>query len=70
MIDQARGILMAAHSCTSEEAWTVLRTTSQLSNTKLRTIAEALTAGTGSDGPPPPEEVRTALRTAVRVCLN
>lgn len=70
VIDQARGILMATHSCTSEEAWTILRTTSQLSNTKLRTIAAALTAGTGSDGPPPPEEVRTALRTAVRICLN
>ncbi|MER6180969.1 ANTAR domain-containing protein [Streptomyces sp. NPDC001652] len=70
VIDQARGILMAAHSCSSEEAWTILRTTSQLSNTKLRTIAAALTAGTGADGPPPPEEVRTALRTAVRICLN
>ncbi|MCX5363849.1 ANTAR domain-containing protein [Streptomyces sp. NBC_00124] len=70
VIDQARGILMAAHSCTSEEAWTILRKTSQLSNTKLRTVAAALTAGTGSDGPLPPEEVRTALRTAVRSCLN
>ncbi|KKD02599.1 ANTAR domain-containing response regulator [Streptomyces sp. WM6386] len=70
VIDQARGILMAAHSCTSEEAWTILRKTSQLSNTKLRTVAAALTAGTESDGPLPPEEVRTALRTAVRTCLN
>lgn len=70
VIDQARGILMAAHSCTSEEAWTILRKTSQLSNTKLRTVAAALTAGTEADGPLPPVEVRTALRTAVRSCLN
>jgi response regulator NasT len=70
VIDQARGILMAAHACTSEEAWLILRKTSQLSNTKLRTVAAALTAGAGADGPPPPEEVRTALRTAIRSCLD
>lgn len=70
VIDQARGILMAAHACTSEEAWLVLRETSQLSNTKLRTVAAALTAGTEADGPTPPQEVRTALRTAIRHCLH
>ncbi|MDN3020402.1 ANTAR domain-containing protein [Streptomyces sp. S.PB5] len=70
VIDQARGILMAAHACTSEEAWFILRKTSQLSNTKLRTVAAALTAGTGAGGPLPPEEVRTALRTAIRTCLD
>ncbi|PWI18575.1 hypothetical protein DI272_33895 [Streptomyces sp. Act143] len=70
VIDQARGILMAAHACTSEDAWLILRTTSQLSNTKLHTVAAALTAGTGTDGPPPPQEVRTALRTAIRSCLR
>jgi anti-anti-sigma factor len=69
-IDQARGILMAAHACTSEEAWHILRETSQLSNTKLRDVAAALTAGTEADGPPPPAEVRTALRTAIRHCLH
>ncbi|MCX4701009.1 ANTAR domain-containing protein [Streptomyces sp. NBC_01373] len=65
VIDQARGILMATHACTSDEAWTILREASQLSNTKLRTVAAAVTASTGTDGPPPPEELRTALRTAV-----
>jgi len=70
VIDQARGILMAAHSCTSDEAWLILRTTSQLSNTKLREVADALTAGTETGGPPPPEKVRTALRTAIGTCLR
>jgi response regulator NasT len=65
VIDQARGILMATQSCTSDEAWTILRQASQLSNTKLRTVAAALTASTETGGPPPPEEVRTALRTAI-----
>ncbi|WP_030043750.1 ANTAR domain-containing protein, partial [Streptomyces resistomycificus] len=65
VIDQARGVIMATHSCTSDEAWIILREASQLSNTKLRTVAAAITTSTGTNGPPPPEEVRTALRTAV-----
>ncbi|MEU0069891.1 ANTAR domain-containing protein [Streptomyces sp. NPDC006332] len=65
VIDQARGILMATQGCTSDEAWTILRQTSQLSNTKLRTVAAAVTASTGSDGAPPPAEVRAALKTAI-----
>ncbi|MGC9497128.1 ANTAR domain-containing protein [Streptomyces sp. WG7] len=65
VIDQARGVLMALHACTSEEAWHILREASQLSNTKLRTVAAAVTAGAESNGPPPPAEVRTALRTAL-----
>ncbi|WKX08832.1 ANTAR domain-containing protein [Streptomyces sp. NL15-2K] len=65
VIDQARGILMATQAITSDEAWTILREASQLSNTKLRTVAASLTASAGGDGPPPPAEVRTALRTAI-----
>ncbi|WP_399884691.1 ANTAR domain-containing protein [Streptomyces sp. BBFR51] len=65
VIDQARGVLMALHACTSDEAWHILREASQLSNTKLREVAAAVTASTEGDGPPPPAEVRTALRTAV-----
>jgi anti-anti-sigma factor len=65
VIDQARGILMATQACTSEEAWTILRQASQLSNTKLRAVAAAVTASIGTDAPAPPEEVRTALRTAM-----
>ncbi|UOG84574.1 ANTAR domain-containing protein [Streptomyces sp. CB09030] len=65
VIDQARGVLMALHSCTSDEAWHVLREASQLSNTKLRAVAAAVTAGADGDGPPPPPGIRAALRTAL-----
>ncbi|MFF7553771.1 ANTAR domain-containing protein [Streptomyces olivaceus] len=65
VIDQARGVLMALHSCTSDEAWHVLREASQLSNTKLRAVAAAVTAGADGDGPPPPPGIRVALRTAL-----
>ncbi|MFK4148250.1 ANTAR domain-containing response regulator [Streptomyces sp. NPDC004065] len=70
VIDQARGILMAAHACTAQQAWDILRETSQLSNTKLRTVAAAITAGTDPGGPPLPEPVRTALRAAIGRTLD
>lgn len=65
VIDQARGILMAAYGCTSDEAWHILREASQLSNTKLRAVAEALTSSTEAEGAAPPEEVRAALSRAL-----
>ncbi|WP_320776438.1 ANTAR domain-containing protein [Streptomyces sp. CRN 30] len=65
VIDQARGVLMAVHSCTPDQAWHILREASQLSNTKLRSVAEWVTASAGDEGPPPPPEVRAALRTAL-----
>ncbi|MGW7256304.1 ANTAR domain-containing protein [Streptomyces sp. NPDC054834] len=65
LIDQARGVLMATHACTSDEAWDILRETSQLSNTKLHTVAEAVTATSTADGSPFPERLRGALRTAL-----
>ncbi|MEV5881267.1 ANTAR domain-containing protein [Streptomyces sp. NPDC052020] len=65
VIDQARGILMATHGCTSDEAWHLLRETSQLSNTKLRAVAAAITSSAGNGGPPPPAALRAALRTAL-----
>ncbi|NKQ24246.1 STAS domain-containing protein [Streptomyces galbus] len=51
------------HSCTPDQAWSILRETSQLSNTKLRTVAEAV--ATSATGTLPPVEVRAALRTAI-----
>ncbi|MFF9121705.1 ANTAR domain-containing response regulator [Streptomyces sp. NPDC014889] len=65
VIDQARGILMATHACTAEQAWDILREASQRSNTKLHTVAAAITAGARDDGPAPPPEIRTALRAAL-----
>ncbi|MFJ9906206.1 ANTAR domain-containing protein [Streptomyces sp. NPDC101152] len=65
VIDQARGVLMAAHGCTSEQAWDVLREASQHSNTKLREVAAAVVATAGSQGTPLPATVRDALRTAI-----
>ncbi|CAM5745689.1 ANTAR domain-containing protein [Streptomyces afghaniensis] len=65
VIDQARGILMATHGCTSDEAWHILRETSQLSNTKLRDVAAAVTASTKPDGPRPSPALREALQRAI-----
>ncbi|MEU0285120.1 ANTAR domain-containing protein [Streptomyces sp. NPDC006147] len=65
VIDQARGILMATYGCSSDDAWHILRDASQLSNTKLRTVAESLTASTAAEGVAPPPEVRTALAQAL-----
>lgn len=70
VIDQARGVLMATHACTSGEAWHILREASQLSNTKLHAVAAAVTAGAEINGPAPPEELRRALRTAITRCLG
>jgi anti-anti-sigma regulatory factor len=70
VIDQARGVLMATHACTPEQAWDILRETSQRSNTKLRAVAAAVTAGARSEGPPLPEEIRTALRTAIAYSIG
>ncbi|MER6342852.1 ANTAR domain-containing protein [Streptomyces sp. NPDC001595] len=65
VIDQARGVLMATHACTSEEAWDILREASQLSNTKLRTVAATVRASAEDASATPPEELDTALRKAV-----
>jgi hypothetical protein len=42
VIDQARGILMALHGCDADEAFAILRTTSQRANRKLRDIAQEI----------------------------
>lgn len=70
VIDQARGVLMALHACSSDEAWHVLREASQLSNTKLREVAAMVTAGAEGSDPLPSPELRRALRTAIGHCLN
>jgi GAF domain-containing protein len=42
VIDQARGILMAQHRCDAEEAFAILRRTSQQGNRKIRDLAQAI----------------------------
>lgn len=44
VIDQARGILMARHGCDAEEAFAILRRTSQHANIKIRDIAQQIVA--------------------------
>ncbi|WP_433781188.1 ANTAR domain-containing protein [Actinomycetospora sp. CA-101289] len=54
VIEQAKGMLMGRFGLDAEEAFTVLRTLSQEHNTKLRDLADRLTAaapdGTDRDG--------------------
>ncbi|MEU7481976.1 ANTAR domain-containing protein, partial [Lentzea sp. NPDC042327] len=42
VIDQAKGVLMAVHSCSADEAFTMLVQRSQHENVKLRYIAKNL----------------------------
>jgi GAF domain-containing protein len=42
VIDQAKGIIMAARRCSAEEAFATLKAQSQATNTKVRTIAQDL----------------------------
>ncbi|WP_328429990.1 ANTAR domain-containing protein [Streptomyces sp. NBC_00443] len=62
-IDLARGILMASFSLSSEEAWTVLVTASQNTNTKLHSLAGDLVTAVKGDALS--EEVQEHLSAAV-----
>jgi len=46
VIDMAKGMLIAQHGCTPDEAFTILSHASQRSNRKLRDIAAAMVGGT------------------------
>ncbi|MET9831175.1 ANTAR domain-containing protein [Streptomyces sp. NPDC006385] len=62
-IDLARGILMASFRLTSDEAWSVLVSASQNTNTKLHSLAGDLV--TAVKGGALPEEVQEHLSAAV-----
>ena len=62
-IDVARGIVMASFGLSSEDAWTVLVTASQNTNTKLHHLAENLMGAV--HGAPVAEEVRQQMAVAV-----
>ncbi|MFE5857558.1 ANTAR domain-containing protein [Streptomyces sp. NPDC056500] len=65
VIDMARGVIMATASCTPEHAWQILVRVSQHSNTKLREVARHIVES--AYGPPPPPQVRSALREVYSV---
>ena len=48
-IDQAKGILMAQHGCTPDEAFRMLSEASQRNNQKLRELAENIVSGAQED---------------------
>lgn len=48
-IDKAMGVLMAAHRLTEDEAWNVLVTASQHTNTKLYLVAGKIVASIQAD---------------------
>jgi GAF domain-containing protein len=56
VIDQAMGVLMGQQRCTAQEAFDLLRTTSQNRNLKLRDVAARIVASAQSGGsrPGPP----------------
>lgn len=65
-IDLARGMLMASFHLSAEQAWQVLVTTSQHSNTKLHRIADALLETADGDTPlhePLAGHLATAVQT-------
>ncbi|MET8079288.1 ANTAR domain-containing protein [Streptomyces sp. NPDC005303] len=62
-IDVARGIVMASFGLSAEDAWTVLVTASQNTNTKLHHLAEDLMGAV--HGTPVPEQQRQQIAAAV-----
>ncbi len=63
VIDLARGVLMASFALSAQDAWGVLVTVSQNTNTKLHHVAEDLVAAVNGDAPPGP--VRQELAAAI-----
>ncbi|SDK61115.1 GAF and ANTAR domain-containing protein [Streptomyces indicus] len=56
VIDQAVGIIIAQQRCTADEAFAILRSTSQNRNVKLRDLcADLITRVTGHPPQPPPD---------------
>jgi AmiR/NasT family two-component response regulator len=51
VIDQAKGMLIARHGCSPDEAFRMLSAASQRENRKLRDVAEAMVEGARRDSP-------------------
>ncbi|MEV5987573.1 ANTAR domain-containing protein [Streptomyces sp. NPDC052051] len=63
VIDLARGVLMASFTLSAREAWSVLVTVSQKTNTKLHRVAQELVDAVAGEAPP--ERVSRELAAAV-----
>ncbi|MFC3577046.1 anti-sigma factor antagonist [Streptomyces yaanensis] len=63
VIDLARGVLMASFALSAQDAWRVLVTVSQNTNTKLHHVAQDLVMAVNGDTPPGP--LQRELATAV-----
>ncbi|PKW04988.1 ANTAR domain-containing protein [Streptomyces sp. 1222.5] len=65
-VDQAIGVLICLHQISPDTGFTVLRTASQLANTKLHTVADAVTTWARTHQPLP-EPIKEALGEALRL---
>ncbi|MFE9764074.1 ANTAR domain-containing protein [Streptomyces sp. NPDC005808] len=63
VIDFARGVLMVSFGLSAEQAWEVLVTVSQNTNTKLHQVAEEIVGAVS--GPPLSEVLQKHLAAAV-----
>ncbi|MEO3852095.1 ANTAR domain-containing protein [Streptomyces sp. B8F3] len=69
VVDQARGVLMVLLDGDADDAWQVLRQTSQLANVALRDVAAWVVSSTG--GTPMREDLQLPMRKAIeRVCAG
>jgi anti-anti-sigma factor len=64
IIDLARGVLMASFSLSAEDAWNVLVTVSQNTNTKLHHVAQDLVNSVNGGALPEPLQQRLAAAVA------
>ncbi|GGN57312.1 hypothetical protein GCM10011579_019420 [Streptomyces albiflavescens] len=64
VIDLARGVLMASFALSAEDAWKVLVTVSQRTNTKLRHVAQDLVNSVNGDPLPEPKQQQLAAAVA------
>ncbi|MGW1987892.1 ANTAR domain-containing protein [Streptomyces collinus] len=67
VIDQAIGVLICLHQLSPADGFTVLRVTSQLANTKLHIVAEAV-IDWAHTRQPLPAPLKEALNEALRAC--
>ncbi|OKJ74471.1 hypothetical protein AMK32_35910 [Streptomyces sp. CB01883] len=66
VIDQAIGVLICLHQVSTDTGFTVLRVASQLANTKLHTVAEAVLRWARTHQPLP-APIKEALDEALRM---